>query len=344
MYRHPLLLTAISIDVLGVLLVAAAAVSAIRVLTAGSPESAGPGRAAPFSTTGTASVAGRAGFALLSLSTLLLVFGIAGVLPKLLPGVMCGEGVLQTTQGEMGRALTVRGLALGTLALWHLLDRLNRSRPDSPLATQAARTLLLASPIVLLAVYGTFLALLHMDADGPTSCCKAIYGKVGATGPSAGSWSIPEAAWTWGMILGALTIGFAGLYFWRTARSTGTRSAGLFALATILWIPVGTNALLQSLSVYHFGIPRHPCPWCLFLPANKWVGYVLFGSLILAGVEAGTVFVGSIIASRIPALTPTAEKRARLAGLRTALAAILFLALAVIPAIVWRIQHGMWME
>ncbi len=191
MIRHPLLLSVISIDVLSLLLVAAATVSALRIVTGGSPESAANGRIAPGGKAGTASIRGRAGLALLALSTLLLIFGIAGVLPKIVPGAMCGEGVLQATKGAMGRALALRGLALGVLAVWHLLDRLNRSRPDSPLATQAARTLLLASPLAVLAVYDTFQAILRLDVNRPVDCCTAVYGQVRNVDPAGGGWSIP---------------------------------------------------------------------------------------------------------------------------------------------------------
>jgi hypothetical protein len=344
MIRHPLLLSVISIDVISLLLVAAATVSALRIVTGGSPESAANGRIGLGGKAGTASIRGRAGIALLALSTFLLIFGIAGVLPKIVPGAMCGEGVLQATKGATGRALALRGLALGVLAVWHLLDRQNRSRPDSPLATRAARTLLLASPVVVLAVYDTFQAILRLDVNRPVDCCTAVYGKIRNMDSAGGAWSLPDAYWIGGLALGAIAIIFVGLHLWRTSRPLGARMSGLFCLVSILWVPVAATSLLRSFAAYHYRFPREPCAWCLFLPENKLVGYLLFGSLILVAVEACAAFICSTVATNYPALESATGKRTRAAGLRMALAAILFLALVGIPAIVWRLQLGFWIK
>lgn len=344
MIRHPLLLSVLAIDVLGLLLVAAATVSAIRILTGRSPESVDAAQASLERETGTASGRGRTGLVLFALSTSVLIVGITGVLPKIVPGAMCGEGVLQATKGAMGRALALRGLALGGLAVWHLLDRLNRSRPDSPMAAKEARTLLLASPLVVLAVYDTFQAILRLDVNRPVNCCTVVYDKVRNVDPVGSSWSIPDAYWIGGLALGGIAIIFAGLHLWRSSRPPGARATRLVSLVTILWVPVATTALLRSFAAYHYRFPREPCAWCLFLPENKLVGYLLFGSLIAVAVEACAAFICSTVAASCPALESATGKRTRTAGLRVALSALLFLALVGIPAVVWRLQLGFWIK
>jgi hypothetical protein len=344
MIRHPLLLSVISIDVLGLLLVAAATVSAVRILAGGSTESPANGRIALGGKARTASVQGRAGLALLALSTVLLIFGIAEVLPKIIPGAMCGEGVLQATKGAMGRALALRGLALGVLAVWRLLDRLNRGQPESPLATQVARTLLVASPVVVLAVYDTFQAILRLDVNRPVDCCTAVYGQIRNMDSAGGGGSVPDAYWIWGLALGGIAIIFFGLHLWRSSRPLGARMTGLFSLVTILWVPVAATSLLRSFAAYHYRFPREPCAWCLFLPENKLVGYLLFGSLVVVAVEGCSAFICSTVAAKSPALESTARRRSRTAGLRVALAVLLFLALVGIPAVVWRLQLGFWIK
>jgi hypothetical protein len=333
MIRHPLLLSVISIDVISLLLVAAATVSAVRILTGGSAEKAG-----------TASIQGRAGLALLAFSTVLLIFGIAGVLPKIVPGAVCGKGVLQATNGVMGRALALRGLVLGLLAAWLLLDRLDRGQPGSSLAAATARSLLLAIPVAVLAVYDTFQAILRLDVSRPVDCCALVYDKVRNVDPAGGSWGIPDAYWVGGLALGGIAIIFCGLHLWRTSRPPGARATGLFSLVTVLWVPVAATALLRSFAAYHYRFPREPCAWCLFLPENKLIGYLLFGSLALAAAEACAAFICSTVAVKSPALESTARKKSRTAGLRVAFAALLFLALVGIPAIVWRLQLGFWIK
>ncbi len=344
MIWHPLLLSVLAIDVLGLLLVAGATVSAIRIVTAGSVESAANGRIALGGKTGTASILGRTGLALLVLSTVLLIFGIAGVLPKIVPGAMCGEGVLQATNGAMGRALALRGLVLGLLAVWHLLDRLDSRQQGSPLATAAARSILLATPVAILAVYDTFQAILQLDVNRPVDCCTAVYGQIRSVSPPGGEPIIPDAYWIGGLALGGIAIILAGIHLWRSSRPMGTRATGAFSLVTALWVPVAATALLRSFAAYHYRFPREPCAWCLFLPENKLVGYLLFGSLIVAVVEACVASICSTIAARHPALESATRTRSRTAGLRVALAALLFLALVGIPAIVWRLQLGFWIK
>jgi hypothetical protein len=344
MIRHPLLLSVTSIDVISLLLVAAATVSAIRILTGRSPESPANGRIALGGKAGKASIQGRAGLALLAFSTVLLVFGIAGVLPKILPGAMCGAGVLQATKGAMGRALALRGLALGGLAVWHLLDRLDRGQAESPLATKVARTLLVASPVAVVAVYDTFQAILRLDVNRPVDCCTVVYDKVRNVDPAGSSWNIPDAYWIGGLALGGIAIILAGIRLWRSSRPMGTRATGLVSVVTVLWVPVAATALLQSFAAYHYRFPRHPCSWCLFLPENRLVGYMLFACLIVAAAEACAAFICSAVAAKSPALESAAGRRSRTAGLRVALAATLFLALVGIPAIVWRLRFGFWIN
>jgi hypothetical protein len=344
MIWHPLLLSVLAIDVLGLLLVAGATVSAIRIVTGGSPESAHVALVPPAAKMGTTSFPGRTGLALLTFSTVLLIFGIAGVLPKIVPGAMCGEGVLQATNGAMGRALALRGLVLGLLAVWHLLDRLDSRQQESPLATAAARGLLLAGPVAVLAVYDTFQAILRLDVNRPVDCCTAVYGQIRSVSPPGGEPIIPDAYWIGGLALGGIAIILVGIHLWRSSRPMGTRATGVFSLVTILWVPVAATALLRSFAAYHYRFPREPCAWCLFLPENKLVGYLLFGSLVVAAVEACAAFLCAAVATRYPALEPATGKRTRMAGLRMAFAAILFLALVAIPAIVWRVQHGFWIK
>jgi hypothetical protein len=54
--------------------------------------------------------------------------------------------------------------------------------------------------------------------------------------------------------------------------------------------------------------------------------------------------VSACLAIRHPQLTQVAARRARIAGLRILLAALVFIAFAVVPAISWRLQYGVWIR
>ena len=98
-------------------------------------------------------------------------------------------------------------------------------------------------------------------------------------------------------------------------------------------IPVAVTAILRPFGPYLYRAYEHPCPWCLFLPKNRLVGYLLLGALIVVALEACACFICSWVEATSPALKSGARSRSRMAGLRMALAAIFFLALVGIPAI-----------
>jgi hypothetical protein len=343
MIWHPLSVSVLTMDLLGVLCVAAAVLSAIRIVAGWSPELTKEGRIDLTRKAVTASIQGRIGFALMLLSTLVLVAGITGVFPKLVPGAMCGTGVLQATKGAAGRALALRGLALGLLAVWHLLDRLDRRQPDSPLAVAAARSLLVATPVAVLAAYDTMQAILRLDVNRPVDCCSVVYGKIESAGRVGTLSGVPDAYWIWGLALGGIAVILFGAHLWRSTCPPGTRKTGLAVLLTSLWVPVAATGLIRSLAAYLHGLPQHRCPWCLFLPKHSLIGYLLFGCLILGAVEAGAAFVSVMVAARFPALEPEAIKRSRTAGWRLAAATALFLALSGLPPLLYRLRFGTWM-
>ncbi len=343
MIWHPLLLSVLTMDVLGAIFVSAAPLSAMRIAGGWSPESPGEAQIALERRAETASIQGRTCAVLLLFSTLVLVIGITGVLPDLVPGAMCGTGVLQATNGAMGRALALRGLALGLLAVWHLLDRLNRGQPDSPLATVAARSLLLASPAVFLAVYDTLRATLRLDVHRPVDCCSVVYDQIRSASEAGGTWAIPDVYWIWGLALGGTAIIFLGVRLWRSSRQQEPRQTGLLLLVTVFWVPVAATALVRSLAAYHYGVLQHRCPCCLFLPEHGLVGYLLFGALLLVVVEAGAAFICSKVAAGFPLLESDTRKRSRGAGWRIAAATVLFVALSGLPPILWRLRFGVWM-
>jgi len=343
MIWHPLVLSVLTMDVLAAAFVSAAALSAMRIAGGWSPESSGESQISLERMAETVSIQGRTCCVLLLASSLVLVAGITGVLPDLVPGAMCGTGVLQATKGAGGRALALRGLALGLLAAWHLLDRLNRSLPESPLATASARSLLLAGPAVILAVFDTLRAMLRLDVHRPVDCCSVVYDQVRSAGEAGGPSGIPDAYWIWGLSIGGAVIILLGLRLWRSSGPSDPRHTGLLALVTVLWVPVAATALVRSLAAYHYGVLQHRCPWCLFLPEHGLVGYPLFGALMLVAVEAGAAFLCSLVRARISAVASETRTRTRAAGLRIAMATALFLALSGLPPVLWRVRFGVWM-
>ncbi|MEW6441288.1 MAG: hypothetical protein AB1640_10185 [bacterium] len=343
MIGHPLLLAVALTDALALLLLAAAFVSAIRTLSVREPGSALAHEGWLERASGIASVEGRAAIWLLLMSTALLVVAIAIVLRRVVPGAMCGTGVLQASQGAGERALALRGLALGLLGAWHLMDRFRRHGREPLLAAPAARSLLVAFPVAVPAVIATFRALAAMDRRQPVSCCAAVYGQVRSAPGTAATGGVADGVWM--AIFAAGTL----LLFLLASLAVSRRSAGreklaaAMAIASAGWAAVAAVALVRVLSAYYFASPdHHHCTWCLFLPGQKAIGFPLFVLLSVVALEGPAAWISARVARRFPAVAAEAVGRSRQAGWHVMAAAALFVLLTGLPALLWRLRFGTW--
>ncbi|MDP4979186.1 MAG: hypothetical protein NWQ21_07005, partial [Desulfobacterales bacterium] len=167
MIWHPLLIAVVVGDLLSLLLWLGAARTAFQIVIKWVSQSAKREQIQLERRAETARLAAKFSLAIFILSTTLLIIGITNVLPAMVPGAMCGTGVLQATDGLLGRALMVRFLVFFIMTLWLTYEKLNLSRPDAPLTTYNSRVLLLALPFFLLAVITTYRGILRIDAHQP---------------------------------------------------------------------------------------------------------------------------------------------------------------------------------
>ena len=304
---------------------------------------ASPGIRSSTARAESAALDARFGLWVLSLSSLLMVVGIATVLAPMIPGAMCGTGVLQAMQGNGGRALAFRLLGLGILFAWQALDRLDRRQPDAPLAVTCARTLLLALPLLLLGAVDTARSFLALNASGTVDCCATVYDRFGSFADAVYTAGLPDAGWLG--LAGALGLVLAALAAAVLRQGAGpTRAAtGWVAALALTWSPAAAVALVNVLAAYHYEVLQHHCPWCLFLPEHRLVGFLLFGLLAAVGFEGVIARVAAGVAAGYPGMRAAAEKRARSACRKLLLYLCLFAAAACLPALVWRVRYGGWL-
>ncbi len=277
----PLILALWALDLAAVGLLAAATMPALRVLLGWHPGSADRRQLRLERQLEASALQARWAFAAWALGTALWAVAVAGVLPDLVPGAMCGTGVFEAMAGRGDRALALRGLALAALGGWHLVHRLGASRPDGALAEAGARGLLLALPIVALAAWDGVTALGRLDTHSAVDCCAVVYDAV-RQGDSGVLAHLTEAHWARALIgaSGAvLVLALAVL-----ARPNRAWSARALALAAPAWALIAGGALVQVLAPYRYGVLAHRCPWCLFLAEHGRVGYPLFAALLLVSM------------------------------------------------------------
>lgn len=344
MVAHPLLVTVLVIDALALVLLAVAVPTAVAVLLRWAPAETSRAQLRLEARAEGASILGRAAGAALLLSTLAFVVSVTSVLPSLVPGAMCGTGVLQATGGVGGRALALRCAALGLLGAWHLIDGLNRSAPRATLATSSARALLLAVPLVLLGVIDTARAFWRLDLHQPVDCCAAVYDQVRASSPAAAGGTASDALWLWTALAGGVVLMALGLWVFRQREAVRRNAARALALGALLWAPVAAIALVRVLAAYHYQVLRHHCPWCLFLPEHYAVGYPLFAALAVALFEGPAALLAAHFARAKTEVAAAAQRRFRRAGLHVVLSVFAFWLLAGLPPLIWRLRFGTWMS
>jgi hypothetical protein len=343
MIQHPLAVIVLAADAIGTAAVLSAAGTGMSVLAGWRPQSADSSQLRLEARAESASMRTRFGLWALSLSSLLLVVGITGVLPQTVPGAMCGTGVLQAMDGHGGRALAFRLLGLGTLFVWRVLDRLDRGHPEAPLAVPLARTLLLSIPFLLLAWIDTVGAFRALNTSGAVDCCAAVYDRFGSLEEAVHTAGLPDAAWLGLAAFLGLGLATAAAAALRRKDGPGPAITAWVAALAVLWSPAAVVALVRVLAAYHYEVLQHHCPWCLFLPEHRCVGFLLFGLMAVVLFEGVTSCVAAGIAGRFPCTVRAAQKRARSACRRLIFSLAAFTAAAGLPALVWRLRFGVWM-
>lgn len=341
MTRHPLLLAITVADGLSAALLLYAAGFAIRALTAWAPDACDSSQLRLERRIETAEMAARFGFVFFSLASVLLVLGISQVLPPIVPGAMCGTGVIQSSQGLLNKAVWFRGLGVLALHLWAASAKLDRRRPDSPLARVNARLLLLAAGVTAAAAVVTAQAFLAIDLQHPVDCCSVVYDVLRQ--------ETVEFMLSGRRLTGAfaaMSLGVLASGVWTLAAGAARRllAATLLSAAVAVWLPLAASALIDSFAAYYYEVLQHRCPWCLFLPEHGRVGYPLFAALLAAALEAPVALLSAKAGLSHPPLSCESQRRCRTAVVRVLAANVIFWGLAVFPAVLWRLRYGVWMD
>jgi hypothetical protein len=273
---------------------------------------------------------------------ILLIFGIANVFHEDIPGAMCGTGVCQAMAGG-GRLLLFSGILLAVMRLWYEMDKLNRMQATIPLTKFNARLFLVVPPVAVLTLQQTYDAFAGIQPQRAVDCCAVVYDQFPTLLQAKSTAGIADAWWMAAFImLSILLLGLSVLINPATVKNQRLRFA--LGLVCMLWLPVAALTLVNILSAYHYEVLHHHCPWCLFLPEHRLVGYPLYGALGLIGMEGLTIFMLPRMVSENSQAYGHALERCLRAARRLTIAGVIFMIFALAPAIVWRLRFGVWLS
>ncbi len=338
----PISLAVFAMDAVGVALILAASKTAADVLVGWDPGSASRKQLRLEIAGETASIKAGAGTAVLFISTLVFLSAICNAFPEIVPGAMCGTGVMNAAGGWGERALFFRMAAVGLLLLKSETEKIDRTRPDSPLALGNARLLLLALPLVLFAIHATFKTINGMDVQQPVDCCAVVYDSVRSGEDLSAFEFASDRTWVASYLAGGVLMLFAGAILCSFKDSPSPKT--LFSVAAICsaWAVAASVALTRVLASYHYQVLNHHCPWCMFLSEHNLAGYPLFGTLAFALFESYAAFAAALTGASHPLLKNAADARIAKAGRRLCFSVSLFILLSGLPPLLWRLKYGVW--
>jgi hypothetical protein len=273
---------------------------------------------------------------------LLVLAGISNFWVPVVPGAMCGRGVLQALGPSGAHALILMAATLMLLYCWPVIERLSRGEEETMLAVLSSRWLLLAAPFMAMAAWRWVQAVMATAHPGPVSCCAALYDQLRAGGPAGGLNGLPFSENTWLLLGLGLTLGIAGagMLFWRQPHWAGRITLLLYCTGLPLWWVSLYKGLTLGVAPYVYQILFHPCPWCLFLVDHYAVGALFFGLPAWATLESAAALSAWMVARRYPQVAAPALRRLGQAGWRIAASAALFALTAAWPVLSGHLRAG----
>ncbi len=191
-------------------------------------------------------------------------------LSDLIPGAMCGAGVVKAN--EYGNPLlSLKIIILFLSGLWLSMNSIDLKAKNYPYLKLKSWFfmlifLLLSAEYVLDILYFT-----HIETTNPVSCCSVIFGQTG------GANGLP-----FGLDIPKLLILFY-LLFALVVLTILSDLAVMSIIASVLFGIIAYYAVVYFFGTYIYELPTHLCPFCMLQDHYYYIGYLLWG-LLLVGV------------------------------------------------------------
>jgi len=109
----------------------------------------------------------------------------------------------------------------------------------------------------------------HIETSKPVSCCSVIFGQVGGANGLPLGLDIPKLLMLFYLLYGLLVLTLlADMYL-------------LSILSALFFAPVAYYAVVYFFGTYIYELPTHQCPFCMLQDHYYYVGYLVWGSLLL---------------------------------------------------------------
>jgi hypothetical protein len=216
-------------------------------------------------------------FLAFQLVSLFLFIHTADSICHLFVGAMCAVGTL--TANSFGYPTLLLKVVTFILAgLWLILNHADNRGYDYPLIRAKYLLLLFTAPFVLAEAVVQSVYFLWLRPDIITSCCGTLFSQ-GARGIAADIAALPGMPMKLAFYSCIAVTCVAGARFCR--QGTGGYLVAILSGATFV---VSITAMISFISLYVYDMPSHHCPFCILQKEYDYVGYPLYGLMLLGTV------------------------------------------------------------
>lgn len=189
-------------------------------------------------------------------------------LSDLVPGAMCGAGVIKANAyGNPLLALKIVILFLS--GLWLSINTIDLKAKRYPYLKLKSWLFLFIFVLLSAEFLLDILYFTHIETTNPVSCCSVIFGQTGGANSLPLGLDIPKLLMLFYLLFALIVLSLLS-------------SLPLVSIASgILFVMVGYYAVVYFFGTYIYELPTHKCPFCMLQDHYYYVGYVIWGSLLL---------------------------------------------------------------
>ncbi|WP_294951808.1 hypothetical protein [Sulfurovum sp.] len=189
-------------------------------------------------------------------------------LSDLVPGAMCGAGVIKANAyGNPLLALKIVILFLS--GLWLSINSIDLKAKRYPYLKLKSWFFLFIFVLLSAEFLLDILYFTHIETTNPVSCCSVIFGQTGGANSLPFGLDIPKLLMLFYLLFALIVLSlFSNLSLVSVASS-------------ILFVVVGYYAVVYFFGTYIYELPTHKCPFCMLQDHYHYVGYAVWGLLLL---------------------------------------------------------------
>jgi len=241
-------------------------------------------------------------------------------LSDIVPGAMCGAGVI--SYNDIGlKLLWLKITVLFILYLWHTLNRKDLQKGNYPWLKVKMALFLFGFVFIILESINDWQFFNGIDIHQVLNCCATLYGLLEGMNPLPFSLTPILLITLFYLLYAVLFFAYLG------------RMVFIYILFASLFGYIAYYGVLYIFGHYIYASPTHNCPFCMLQKEYYYVGYLIWGLLIIG------IFKG--VSEGLISLFDTFEKR----GLRFSLILItLFVLLCSGYVLVYYIENHTLLE